>query len=76
MTTAPLIRTLELLPGETPTSYVARLAAHHRTIPREFCSDFGMRWPFLCSGQEGQLQRLSRLRGRICADCGSGARHG
>lgn len=63
MTTAPLIRTLELLPGETPTSYVARLAAHHRTIPREFCSDFGMRWPFLCSGQEGQLQRLSRLTG-------------
>lgn len=63
MTVAPLIRTLELLPWETPASYVSRLAVHHGTIPREFCSDFGMRWPFLCSGQDDQLQRLSRLTG-------------
>ena len=60
---APLIRSLELLPGETPASYVSRLAAYHGTIPREFCSDFGMRWPFLCSGQDDQLRRLSRLTG-------------
>ena len=60
---APLIRSLELLRGETPASYVSRLAAYHGTIPREFCSDFGMRWPFLCSGQDDQLRRLSRLTG-------------
>lgn len=63
MSPAPLIRTLDLLPGETPASYVSRLASHHRTIPREFCSDFGMRWPFLCSGQDDQLLGLSRLTG-------------
>ncbi|MFD1882163.1 hypothetical protein [Paracoccus pacificus] len=50
MTGAPLIRSLVLLLGEMPASYVSRLAAHHGTPPREFCSDFGMRWPFLCSG--------------------------
>lgn len=61
MTRAPLIRSLGLLPGETPASYVSRLAAYHRTPPREFCSDFGMRWPFLCSGQDDQLQVLARL---------------
>ena len=61
MNKALLIRSLKLLPGETPASYVARLAVHHSTIPREFCSDFGMRWPFLCSGQDDQLLRLSRL---------------
>ncbi len=60
---ALLVRSLELLPGEPPASYVSRLAAYHGTIPREFCSDFGMRWPFLCSGQEDQLRRLSRLCG-------------
>lgn len=59
----PLVRSLNLLPGETPASYVARLAAHHCTIPRELCSDFGMRWPFLRSGQDDQLQRLAGLTG-------------
>lgn len=63
MTRAPLIRSLDLLPGETPASYVSRLAAHHGTPPREFCSDFGMRWPFLCSGQDDQFQTLTRLTG-------------
>lgn len=63
MTGAPLIRSLDLLPGETPASYVSRLAAHHGTPPREFCSDFGMHWPFLCSGQDDQLQALARLTG-------------
>lgn len=61
MTGASLIRSLALLPSETPASYVSRLAAHHGTPPREFCSDFGMRWPFLCSGQDDQLQWLARL---------------
>lgn len=63
MTSPPLTRTLSLRPGETPASYVSRLAAHHGTLPRDFCSDFGMHWPFLCSGRDDQLQQLSRLTG-------------
>lgn len=70
---APLARSLALHPGETPASFVARLAVHHRTIPRAFCSDLGMRWPFLCSGQDDQIARLAQLTGadpgalRFCA---------
>lgn len=50
MTVAPLLRTLPLREGETAASYVSRLAAHHGTVPREFCSDLGLRWPFLFRG--------------------------
>lgn len=60
---ASLVRTLSLVDGETPASYVSRLAAHHGTIPRELCSDLGMRWPWLCSGRPDQLTQLARLTG-------------
>lgn len=42
MTSPPLTRAMSLRLGETPASYVSRLAAHHGTLPRDFCSDFGM----------------------------------
>lgn len=63
----PLVRTLDLVEGETPASFVSRLAAYHGTIPRELCSDFGMRWPYLCSGQADQLERLAMLTGADAA---------
>lgn len=60
---SPLTLSLPLIEGETPSGYVARMARLHRTTPRDLSSDLGMRWPFLCSGHEGQLERLAWLTG-------------
>lgn len=47
--------------GETPSSYVARLARLYRSTPRDFSSDLGMRWPHICSAHLDQLETLSLL---------------
>ncbi len=60
---SPLTLSLPLIEGETPSGYVARMARLHRTTPRDLSSDLGMRWPFLCSGHKGQLERLAWLTG-------------
>ncbi|SDG16746.1 TniQ protein [Celeribacter baekdonensis] len=59
----PTVFRSPLYEGETPASYVSRLAALHRTPPRDFCSDLGMRWPFLCTGHEDQIAQLAWLVG-------------
>lgn len=59
--TAPLIPCLPLIEGETLSGLVSRSAALFETTPRDYCTDLGMRWPFLCSGYQNQLQRLSWL---------------
>lgn len=58
---SPLNPILPLIEGETPSGYVSRVARLYRTTPRDLCSDLGMRWPFLCSGHEDQLERLAWL---------------
>ena len=59
--TAPLVLALPLIEGETLPGYVSRSASLHNTTPRDFCSDLGMRWPFLCSGRDDQIERLAWL---------------
>lgn len=54
---------LPYIPGETGASYASRLAALFHKSPRDYCSDLGMRWPFLCSGKADQLDRLAMLSG-------------
>ncbi|MBU2867884.1 TniQ family protein [Pacificibacter marinus] len=61
---AQLSLMLPLIEGETPASFVSRLAALHQTSPRDFCSDLGMRWPFLCTGHEDQVAQLAWLVGQ------------
>lgn len=61
--TPPLSLALPLIEGETPSSFGSRIAARHETVPRELCSDLGMRWPYLCSGRPYQLERLAWLTG-------------
>lgn len=60
----PLIVTLPLLEGETPSGYVSRLAQLYKTTPRNLCSSLGLRWPYLCSGREDEIERLSWLTGQ------------
>ncbi|MCK8484198.1 TniQ family protein [Aliiroseovarius sp. S2029] len=60
---APLVLALPLIEGETPYGYVSRNAQRHHTTPRDFCTDMGMRWPFLCSAHPDQLDRLSWITG-------------
>lgn len=57
--TAPLLPALPLIEGETLTGYVSRSAKLYETTPRDFCTDLGMRWPYLCSGHEDQIERLA-----------------
>ncbi len=64
---SPLNPILPLIKGETPSGYVSRVARLYRTTPRDLCSDLGMRWPFLCSGHEDQLERLAWLTGQDCS---------
>jgi len=52
---------LQLQSEETITGYVSRYAALFDTTPRDFCSDLGMRWQYLCSGHEDQLRQLAWL---------------
>ncbi len=61
--TAPLKLALPFIEGETLSGYVSRNAKLHETTPRDFCSDLGMRWPFLCSGRDHQIERLAWLLG-------------
>lgn len=63
MLTGQLALSVTPLAGETPASIVSRMAARNETAPRVFCSDMGMRWPFLCSGHADQLDLLSELGG-------------
>ncbi|WP_298976256.1 TniQ family protein [uncultured Roseobacter sp.] len=58
-----LALTVPLIPFETTASYVSRLARKNMTVPREFCSDMGMRWPHICSSHQIQLERLSEISG-------------
>ena len=59
--TSPLVLALPLIEGETLPGYVSRSASLYDTTPRDFCSDLGMRWPFLCSGMDDQVERLAWL---------------
>lgn len=61
--TAPLALALPFIEGETLSGYVSRNAKLHETKPRDFCSDLGMRWPFLCSGHDDQVEQLAWLTG-------------
>ncbi len=61
--TAPLVQALSFIEGETLSGYVSRNAKLHETTPRDFCSDLGMRWPFLCSGYDDQIEQLAWLTG-------------
>lgn len=61
--TAPLARALPFIEGETLSGYVSRNARLHEATPRDFCSDLGMRWPFLCSGHDDQVEQLAWLTG-------------
>lgn len=61
--TAPLVRALPFIEGETLSGYVSRLAQLYQTTPRELCSDLGNRWPYLCSGREDQLWHIAWLTG-------------
>ncbi|MBQ2262454.1 MAG: TniQ family protein [Loktanella sp.] len=49
--------------GEVPASIVSRIAARNGIFPRDLCSDFGLRWPFLCSGYPDQLSGLADVAG-------------
>ncbi|MEM1009631.1 MAG: TniQ family protein, partial [Myxococcota bacterium] len=60
---APLVLALPFIKGETLSGYVSRNAKLHETTPRDFCSDLGMRGPFLCSGRDSQVERLAWLTG-------------
>lgn len=60
---APLKPALPFIEGETLSGYVSRHAVLFETTPRDFCSDLGMRWPFLCSGYDTQVERLCWLTG-------------
>ncbi len=61
--TAPLNPALPFIEGETLSGYVSRQAKLHETTPRDFCSDLGMRWPYLCGGHADQIERLAWLTG-------------
>ncbi|WP_147126046.1 TniQ family protein [Shimia ponticola] len=54
---------LDLKEMETPASFAARLARRNGLIPREFCTDLGMRWPDVCSAHPDGLKRLAQLSG-------------
>lgn len=58
-----LALTLPLHRNETPPSFVSRLSRRNLTIPRELCSDQGMRWPHACSSHADQLERLAEISG-------------
>lgn len=60
---SPLKPALSFMAGETLSGYVSRQAKLHETTPRGFCTDLGMRWPFLCSGHDDQVERLAWLTG-------------
>ncbi len=62
--TSPLLPSLPLKEGETLTGYVSRSAKLYETTVRDFCSDLGMRWPYLCSGHDDQIERLAWLIGK------------
>ncbi|WP_207383748.1 hypothetical protein [Ruegeria denitrificans] len=71
--TALLALTLAHHHMETPASYVARLSRRNLSVPREFCSDLGLRWPHICSAHPDQLERLSQLAG-VMALMGAGSK--
>ncbi len=56
LTVAPFV-------GEVPASIVSRIAARNGISPRDICSDFGLSWPFLCSGYPDQLSELADVAG-------------
>lgn len=61
--TSPLVLALPLIEGEALSGFVSRIAKLYETTPRDFCSDLGMQWPSLCTGRDGQLDRLAWLCG-------------
>ncbi|MFC5507074.1 TniQ family protein [Bosea massiliensis] len=61
---SPLQNSLVLAPGETPASFVSRLAAMNRAASaREFSSDFLLSFKGVASGDEGELAKLAHLTG-------------
>lgn len=62
--TATLLPALPIVEGETIPGYVSRYAKLFGITARDFCSDVGMRWPWLCSAHESQLERLAWLTGQ------------
>ncbi|WP_171233038.1 TniQ family protein [Ruegeria sp. HKCCA4812] len=61
--TAPLVLAPPLIEGESLNGYVSRSAQLFGRTPRDFCTDLGMRWPYLCSGHDDQMERLAWLIG-------------
>lgn len=59
--TSPLVVALPLIEGETLTGYISRSAKLYETTVRDLCTDLGMRWPYLCSGHDDQVERLAWL---------------
>ncbi|MDH2403255.1 TniQ family protein [Bradyrhizobium sp. SSUT18] len=51
----PLRHTVPLAAGETPASFVSRLAALHRTFAREFCLDMGTTFQKVVDGDPKAL---------------------
>lgn len=58
---SPLIVTLPLIEGETPSGFVSRLSRLYETPPRNFCTSLGLHWPSLCTGKHEELGRLAWL---------------
>jgi len=61
--TTPLIQALPLIEGEMISGYVSRNAQLFETTSRVLCSDLGMRWTFLCSGYDDQIEQLAWFTG-------------
>ena len=55
-------------PGETPISFVSRLAALHGTPLREFCRDLGLRFQGIVDGSIDAIQTLADLTRTSLAD--------
>ncbi|MBO9401168.1 TniQ family protein [Shimia sp. R9_3] len=58
-----LALTSKIVHLETPASLVSRVSRINFSVPREWCSDLGLRWTRICSAYPDQFWRLSRLTG-------------
>lgn len=60
--TEPLVDSLTLIAGETPASFVSRLAASTLSASaREFCADFLLSFDRIAAGDEQEIAKLAAL---------------